>query len=351
MIVSAMAIAAAILCGQCPPSISSRCQENYITTPATKENVFAKGADVSWITQMESEGIKFYTPGEERQEMECMQLLRDHCGINSIRLRVWVNPQDGWNSIADVVTKARRAENLGLRTMIDFHFSDTWADPGHQEMPEAWKNLEFEDLKKALADHVTETLSALVDAGVSPEWVQIGNETTPGMMLPVGSVDNPRQLTQLNNAGYEAVKSVIPAAKVIVHLDGGQNQWAYDRMFDILEENGGKYDMIGMSLYPYWAQQQGETGGWEKVADDCKSNILHLKKKYGKPVMICEIGMPYDQGDLCRQLISSMMEADVEGIFYWEPQAPAGYNGGYTLGCFDKGAPNAAFDAFKSNCK
>lgn len=351
MIVPAMAIAAAILCGQCPPSIPSRCQENDIIAPETKNNLFAKGADVSWITQMESEGIKFYTPGEERQEMECMQLLRDHCGINSIRLRVWVNPQDGWNSIADVVTKARRAENLGLRTMIDFHFSDTWADPGHQEMPEAWKNLEFEDLKMALADHVKETLSALVDAGISPEWVQIGNETTPGMMLPVGSVDNPRQLTQLNNAGYEAVKCVIPAAKVIVHLDGGQNQWAYDRMFDILEENGGKYDMIGMSLYPYWAQQQGETGGWEKVADDCKSNILHLKKKYGKPVMICEIGMPYDQGDLCRQLISSMMEADVEGIFYWEPQAPAGYNGGYTLGCFENGAPNAAFDAFKSNCK
>lgn len=96
---------------------------------------FARGADVSWITQMESEGRKFYTPGDNRQEMECMQLLRDHCGVNSIRLRVWVNPKDGWNNIDDVVLKARRAENLGLRTMIDFHFSDTWADPGHQEMP------------------------------------------------------------------------------------------------------------------------------------------------------------------------------------------------------------------------
>ena len=84
-------------------------------------------------------------------------------------------------------------------------------------------------------------------------------------MLPVGSVDNPVQLTQLNNAGYDAVKAVFPEAKVIVHLDGGNNQWAYDRMFDILENNGGKYDMIGMSLYPYWAEQQGETGGWQTL--------------------------------------------------------------------------------------
>ncbi len=308
---------------------------------------FALGADVSWITQMESEGMKFYTRGENRQEMECMQLLRDHCGVNSIRLRVWVNPKDRWNSIDDVVVKAVRAHNLGLRLMIDFHFSDVWADPGHQVMPEAWKNLSFDEQKKALGNHVVETLTALKNAGVTPEWVQVGNETTPGMMLPVGSVDNPVQLTQLNNAGYDAVKSIFPEAIVIVHLDGGNLQWQYDRMFDILEANGGKYDMIGMSLYPYWAEQQGETGGWQKVATDCIANINHVKEKYGKPVMICEIGMPYDQGELCKQLISTMMQTDVEGIFYWEPQAPNGYNDGYNLGCFDNDAPTVALDAFK----
>lgn len=309
---------------------------------------FARGADVSWLTQMEAEGRKFYTPGDDHREMECMQLLRDHCGVNSIRLRVWVNPAERWNSIEDVVVKALRADSLGLRTMIDFHFSDTWADPGHQVMPAAWVNLSFEDQKKALAAHVTETLVALKDAGVSPEWVQIGNETTPGMMLPVGSVDNPVQLTQLNNAGYDAVKSVFPDAKVIVHLDGGNFQWAYDRMFDILEANGGRYDMIGMSLYPYWAEQQGETGGWRKVSDDCIANISHLREKYDKPVMICEIGMPYDQAETCRDLIARMMTTDVEGIFYWEPQAPAGYNDGYTLGCFDNDAPTVALDPFKT---
>lgn len=306
---------------------------------------FAKGADVGWLTQMESEGMKFYS--RSGREMECMELLRDSCGVNSIRLRVWVNPTDRWNSIPDVVDKARRASDLGMAVMIDFHFSDTWADPGHQRMPKAWEGLPFPELEKKVAEHVTETLIQLKNAGVEPAWVQIGNETTPGMMLPAGSVDNPGQLVRLNNAGYDAVKAVFPDAICIVHLDGGNFQEPYDRMFDIFAEQGGRYDMIGMSLYPYWAEQAGFEGGWEKISDDCIKNINHLKWKYGKPVMICEVGMPYDQGELCRQLIDKMMKTGIEGIFYWEPEAPAGYNGGYTLGCFDGGAPNEALDAFK----
>ncbi len=346
-ILSVLALGAAALCGSCSddprpaaPAIPSE--------PIQKETGFARGADVSWLTQMEAEGRKFYTPGDDRNEMECMELLRDHCGVNSIRLRVWVNPAEGWNSIGDVVLKARRADRLGMRLMIDFHFSDTWADPGHQEMPQAWQSLSFNELTAAVGSHVTETLTALKDAGVTPEWVQVGNETTPGMMLPMGSVDNPEQLTALNNAGYDAVKSVCPDAKVIVHLDGGNDQWRYDRMFDILENNGGKYDMIGMSLYPYWAEQAGETGGWEKVADDCIANIEHCRQKYGKPVMICEIGAPYNEAEDCKALIAKMMKTNVEGIFYWEPQAPGGYNDGYQLGCFDNGAPTVALDPFKT---
>ena len=143
------------------------------------------------------------------------------------------------------------------------------------------------------------------------------------------------------------MKAICPDAKVIVHLDAGNDQWVYNRMFDILQANGGKYDMIGMSLYPYWAEQEGKTGGWLKVADDCIANIKHVKQKYNKPVMICEIGMPYDQAEACKQLIAKMMQADVEGIFYWEPQAPNGYNDGYNLGCFDNNAPTIALDAFK----
>lgn len=344
-----IAFAASMSFGSCSDAEDFVTKQDAVTTqPVEKETGFARGADVSWLTQMEAEGLKFYTPGDEPQEMECMQLLRDCCNVNSIRLRVWVDPKDGWNNVDDVVLKARRADRLGMRLMIDFHFSDTWADPGHQEMPEAWKSLSFDQLKDAVADHVTKTLTALNAAGVTPEWVQIGNETTPGMMLPVGSVeDSPRQLAELNNAGYDAVKALCPDTKVIVHLDGGNDQWRYDRMFDALEANGGRYDMIGMSLYPYWAEQSGEAGGWRKVVADCIENIAHCKQKYGKPVMICEVGMPYDQAEICRDMIAQMMQTGIDGIFYWEPQAPAGYNGGYQMGCFDGGAPTIALDAFK----
>lgn len=334
----------------------SSCSDGEPSTPQqpdpdpvipVKETGFARGADVSWLTQMESEGLRFYTPAPERREMELMALLHDYCGVNSIRLRVWVNPADGWNSTDDVVAKARRAEALGLRTMIDFHFSDTWADPGNQKMPEAWKGLSFDGLKASVTNHVDGVLKALKNAGVTPEWVQIGNETTPGMMLPAGSVDNPAQLTALNNAGYDAVKAVFPEAKVIVHLDAGNDRWRYDRMFGLLEDNGGKYDMIGMSLYPYWAEEQGQPGGWKKIVDDCVANISYLKERYGRSVMICEIGMPHDKAELCRDLIARMMTTPVEGIFYWEPEAPAGYNGGYGMGCFENGSPTVALDPFR----
>jgi len=313
---------------------------------------FACGADVSWLTQMEAEGRKFYTPGESRQEMECMELLRDHCGVNSIRLRVWVNPKDGWNSIEDVVRKAMRADSLGMRTMIDFHFSDNWADPGKQVMPEAWKGLPFDELKKALADHVTETLTALKNAGVTPEWVQIGNETTPGMMLPAGSLEeNPKQLAELTTAGHDAAKAVFPQIKTIVHLDCGHDMARYDKMFDALEKYGAKYDMIGMSIYYYWALAGGYDKDLQTFVKDCDANINHVKQKYGKPVMICEIGDAYDQAERTRDTIAAIMECDVEGVFYWEPEAPGGFNGGYQLGCFDNDAPTVALDAFKTSTK
>ncbi len=346
----ALALAAAgIIAGGCTEESPVTVKDPSAPEPVVyeKESGFARGADVSWVTELEKKGEKFYTPGDNPQEKELMQLLREDCGVNSIRLRVWVNPSVGWNSVDDVVLKARRAEALGMRTMIDFHFSDSWADPGKQVMPEAWQGLELDEVCREVDAHVTQVLTALKNAGVTPEWVQIGNETTPGMMLPMGSVDNPAGLTALNNAGYDAAKAVFPEIICIVHLDSGDNAWRYDRMFDLLEANGGKYDMIGMSLYPWWAEEQGADGGWRKNAQDCIANAERLIAKYGKPVMLCEIGMPYTEGEACRDLIELMMTGPFKGIFYWEPEAPGGYNDGYNLGCFENGAPTVALDPFK----
>lgn len=307
------------------------------------QSTYARGADVSWLTQLEAEGFKFYD--KNGREAELMSLLKDECGVDAIRLRVWVNPKDGWNNVEDVMVKARRANNLGLRLMIDFHFADTWADPGHQPTPEAWKELDLDGLKNAMAEHVNQMLTSLKKEGITPEWVQVGNETTQGMLWPTGKDDRPADFTALVNAGYDAVKSVFPDSKVIVHLDKGNDLWRYDHIFGILSENGGKYDMIGMSLYP-------EPADWQKDTDAMIENIKTVNARYGKPVMICEIGMRYDLGDTADSMISRLKSSTenlgyVEGIFYWEPEAPAGMNGGYDKGCFINGRPTNALNSFK----
>lgn len=324
-------------------------QESPFTNPRQTEDTivmergtFAKGADVSWLTEMESSNMTFNN--KNGVATECMQLLKEDCGVNAIRLRVWVNPKEGWNNVEDVLVKARRADALGLRLMIDFHFSDTWADPAHQAIPAAWASYTINEAKTAVSAHVTEMLALLKKFNIEPEWVQIGNETRLGMMWPLGHIDNGSNFAQLTQAGYEAVKAIFPETKVIVHVDCGNELGYYTRIFDYLKAHGAKYDMIGMSLYP-------EKDNWQSLVDACVRNINTLYQKYGVPVMMCEIGMDYQLADICNQCISRLMTkgqetGHLEGIFYWEPEAPAGYNGGYTKGCFENGAPTSALDAF-----
>jgi len=323
------------------------CGDDDSTTPQTEPTYdmtgFAKGADVSWVTEMENSGVKFYDAnGTER---ECMWLMRS-LGVNSIRLRVWVNPADGWNNKQDVVAKAWRAHNLGMRIMIDFHYSDTWADPGSQTTPTAWADYDLEQMKTAVSDHTKDVLQALKDKGVDVEWVQVGNETRTGMLWPLGQVSNSdfSNFAALVNAGYDAVKSVYADAKVIVHLDGGDNLSRYTWMFNGLKAEGANYDVIGMSLYP-------EEDTWQTQVDACLSNIKTLSEQYGKEIMVCEIGMPWDSENAeatitravegCKAIDKSL------GVFLWEPECYNSWNG-YTKGAFDStGKPTGVFNAFK----
>lgn len=340
----------ALICAAALPLIACGNDDEPVTPgtnapnpPAVIERgAFAKGADVSWLTKLEAEGEKFYT--SDGTEKECMKLLRDDCGVNSIRLRVWVNPADGWNNIADVMVKARRAHALGMRLMIDFHFSDTWADPGHQSTPAAWKDMDLPELKEAMTGHINDMLGALKKEGITPEWVQVGNETRTGMMYPLGELDN--HFAELVNTGYDAVKAIFPKAKVIVHCDEGNNGWIYATLFGKLKKDDARYDMIGMSLYP-------SGGDWEKKVTDITNNIRNVTATYGKPVIICEVGMPYSEADVCDRMLTRLLDncktLDVHGVFYWEPEAPVGYNGGYDKGCFVNGTPTKALDSFKNH--
>lgn len=315
------------------------------TTINTDTSGFAKGADISWITEMEASGKKFYNAaGTGMDGIRLLQTL----GVNSVRLRVWVNPADGWCNKNDLLVKAYRAKSLGMRIMVDFHYSDSWADPAQQTKPAAWANMSFNELKTAVADHTKEVLTLLKEKGITPEWVQVGNETGNGMLWDDGKASvNMANYAVLTSTGYDAVKAVFPAAKVIVHLQNGNDNSLFRWLFDGLKANGGKWDVIGMSLYP-------TKDNWEALNTACYQNMQDMIARYGSDVMICEVGMDQQQAAAAKAFLTdlvakakSISNNKVLGVFYWEPEAYGAWKN-YTMGAFDDaGKPTQALDAFK----
>lgn len=365
----------------CSSSSSKDMEEPEKEEENTEEVVeFYKGADISWVTEMESKGHKFYNAAGK--ETECTALMKEY-GMNAIRLRVWVDPSkhDNWCDKEDVLVKAKRAKALGMEVMIDFHYSDWWADPAKQNIPASWKGHSYEEMKKDLANHTKEVLQLMKDNGITPKWVQVGNETTNGMLWSVQTNEqgweikdengntiitesmghatrNPKQYAGFFAAGYDAVKEIFPDAIVIVHLDNGFDADLYDWNLGILTSNGAKFDMIGMSLYPYWAESyHGKTAN--QTISGCMTNIKRLKAKYGCEVMIVETGMlcADEQGKLINtsvleegykqlsRIIKESKAAGCKGVLYWEPECKPSQ---YKLGAFtEDGRPTRIMDAFK----
>lgn len=304
----------------------------------------AKGADVSWVTEQEKAGIKFYDASGTSQDL--YKILKSK-GMNAIRLRVWVNPADGYCNAQDVLLKAQRAKDNGMDLMIDFHYSDTWADPGKQTKPTAWKNYNLTDLKAAVYDHTFSVLTQLKNKGIKAKWVQIGNETNNGMLWEDGKASvNMKNFAELINEGYKAVKAVDTDSKVIVHLSNGYDNSLFRWMFDGLKANGAKWDVIGMSLYP-------SATDWEQKNTACLTNMQDMVSRYGSEIMICEVGMPASEAQACQSFIKDLLSKVKSlpqnkglGVFYWEPQS---YNSwkSYKLGAFDDtGKPSVALNAF-----
>ncbi len=327
--------------------LATHCNRSKVDKPAS--SVFAKGADIGWLTQMEAAGIKFYN--NNGTQKDCMQILKDK-GINSIRIRAWVNPVGGWNNTRDVVAKAVRAKNLGMKIMVDFHYSDTWADPGHQPKPSAWTSLTFDALKTALSAYTVGVMDTLKLNGIAPDWVQIGNETNNGMLWEDGRASaNMANFAALITAGYNAVKSVSSTSKVIVHVSNGYDNNLFRWMFDGLVANNASWDITGMSLYPSYAS--GGVNSWSDVNSQCLANMNDMVTRYGKPVMIVEVGMPENNPTMAKSFLTdiiiktkSVKDGNGLGVFYWEPECHNGWQG-YGLGAFDDtGKPTVAMDAF-----
>jgi arabinogalactan endo-1,4-beta-galactosidase len=316
----------------------------------SKKGSFAKGADVGWLPQMEATGYKFYdTDGTEK---DCLQLLKDR-GMNTIRLRVWVNPnsdpQSGHCSPEETVAMAVRAQKMGMRIMIDFHYSDSWADPGKQFKPAAWVNHTFTQLLDDVYNHTFDVLTLLKDAGVTPEWVQVGNEIPGGMLWPDGSTDNWPQLAQLLNKGYEATKAVNKGIKVIVHVDEGNNNAKFRTFFDNATANKVKYDVIGLSYYPYWIKSDYT----DNIAD-LEANLKDMASRYNKEVMVVEVGGEDTKVQNTHDMLVAVIKAVKSvpnnkglGVIYWEPEGARSWSH-YALSAWQEdGKPSPALDAFK----
>ena len=318
-----------------------------VTVPVPIPNPdFAKGADVSWVTEMEKAGIKFFNNNGVEQDV--MQILKDK-GMNAIRLRAWVNPSTGWNNTRDVVIKAKRAQSLGLKLMINLHYSDTWADPGHQTKPQAWQSLNLADLKTAVYNYTKHVMDTLKLNNITPEWVQVGNETNDGMLWQDGKASNlMANFAALVNSGYNAVKDVNPAVKVIVHVSNGHDNVLFRWMFDGLKTNGAHWDIIGMSLYPSYT-----SFGWSGANDRILENMNDMVSRYGTSVMVVEVGMPVNDPSSTNLFLTDLIKKTRSvtggkglGVFYWEPECFNNWKG-YGLGAFDSsGKPTVALDAF-----
>lgn len=331
-------------------------------TGGSASSPFVLGSDVSWLSEMEQDGKTF--KGTDGREEDLFTILKS-LGQKAIRLRVWVDPEGGWSGKEDVTSLAKRASAAGMDIMIDFHYSDFFADPSRQTVPAAWE-ADIADIDAMCAhveDHTREILTALKEAGVTPRWVQTGNETRNGMLWPLGQIwtDSGRTASgkanfiRLVNAGYGAAKSVFPDSEVLVHLDNAyeDNDWWFSEM----SSSGAKFDAIGLSHYP----QTNPSMTWEKMNSAAAARISALGKKYSCPVLISEVGTKSSDFTLAAKVMTGFLDAirdidSVEAVFYWEPEvygwwkpsiyATLGWNA-YDMGAFlEDGSPSGVMTAF-----
>lgn len=248
---------------------------------------FIQGVDASYLPEIEDAGGVFYDDGVAG---DALKIFKDH-GVNSIRLRLWNNPAVGYNDLAHVLAMARRIKALGMGLVIDFHFSDDWADPAKQIKPAAWNNLKFDPLEQAVHDYTRDVVAALKDQGTLPEMVQIGNEITGGILWAEGRVgggwdSNWPRLARLLKAGVDGVNDSLSSGEavgIILHVDAGGNNATCRWFFDHIRELQVPFDIIGLSYYPWW---HGSLADFE-------NNALDLADRYEKPVLVMETAYPW----------------------------------------------------------
>lgn len=352
------------------PPVSKAGGINIAPVPDLRAD-FMKGADVSMLDQLERAGAKFY---DERGEQKDALLILKESGVNWIRLRLWNNPINdsdviengrtisrlgepkggGNNDLAVTLRLAKRAKALGLKFLLDFHYSDFWVDPEKQHKPASWRNLHGTDLEREVYRYTAQTLDAFAKAGAFPDMVQVGNELNGGLLWPNGKTWKERPderiggdegFAALLREGVQAVRDADPKAGtdgrvlIAIHLANGGDNDLYRRVFDGLIKRKLDFDLIGLSFYPYW----------HGSIDDLRANMDDISSRYGKEVVVLETAYAFTTADgdgfpnlfsassqksggykatvqgqasFVRDVIEAVAQVPGQrgrGVFYWEP--------------------------------
>ena len=280
------------------------------TSTSKKEIGKILGADISFLPELEARGIKLSDKGVQKDAIE---ILKDH-GFNYIRLRIFNNPaadsgyspQKGFCDLAHTFQMAKRIKAAGLKFLLDFHYSDYWADPGKQYKPSAWKKLNFSLLKDSVYQFTKKVIAELKAQGTEPDMVQIGNEINHGMIWPEGSVNHFDSLAQLFKTGTDAVRSVDSSIIIMLHIAlGGQNDESVFFLNNMLAR-GVDFDVIGESYYPKW----------HGTLNDLENNLNDLIRRYNKDVIVVEYSQLKKE---VNDIVFGLPNGKGKGTVIWEP--------------------------------
>ena len=269
---------------------------------------FIKGMDISMVKELEVSGASYYINGKQE---DLFRILKE-CGTTMVRLRIWSDPFDemgnsyggGGNDLQTTIEIAGRTVENGMDFMLDFHYSDFWADPAKQIKPKAWQKLRGEALETAVYLHTVNTLKALKNHKLIPKMVQVGNEITKGLLWPDGYVEQTENMARLLRAGIRGVREECPGAGIVLHLDFGTNNELYRQWFDRIAPFALDYDVIGMSYYPHW------NGSLEQL----QNNMNDISARYGKNVLVVETSIGYTTDTLgCKGIVYSEKEEEATG--------------------------------------
>jgi len=302
---------------------------SFLLVPDVHAQEYMIGADLSFLKMAEDNGTVFKEDGKIKPGLE---IFSDH-GYNWIRLRLFNNPTELPNSLVYTIALAQKAKAMGFKFLLDYHYSDTWADPQKQFIPKAWENLEHNILVDSVFEYTKNTIIAFREAGVMPDMVQNGNEIINGMMWPDGKIpenwDNLAELIQAGINGVYAGCGNNPVPLIMIHIDQGGNKEITKYFFDKIFAYGIDFDIIGQSYYPWW----------HGSLLDLRENLNFMAISYKKPIVMVEVAYcsePTEYKDKPapfpetpegqREFLESVNEIVLQtpdnlgmGIFWWEP--------------------------------